>query len=127
MRPPQPGSGTQPAEADPGPTCRHYIRPPLQIIQRDPKAEFCYRVFRASGSSNASYTWGKMDGTQRYHLGLDSNLCEMFNGAYPAHDPAAVADNRHRLVSNAKETNTLSMAFFSTAGTEWLYSGVMTR
>ena len=30
-------------------------------------------------------------------------------------------------IGNAKDTKTLSMAFFSTPGTEWLYSGVMTR
>src|SRR3984893_6720162 len=31
------------------------------------------------------------------------------------------------LFRKAKEKNTLSMAFFKTAGIEWLYSGVMTR
>src|ERR1700730_16153636 len=31
------------------------------------------------------------------------------------------------LLRKAKETNTLSMAFFNTAGIEWLYSGVMTK
>src|ERR1700676_3078943 len=31
------------------------------------------------------------------------------------------------LLRKPKETNTLSIAFFKTAGTEWLYSGVITR
>jgi hypothetical protein len=42
-------------------------------------------------------------------------------------DTAAVADGDDRFVAQPEGDETLSMAFLSTPGTLWLYSGVTTR
>jgi hypothetical protein len=45
----------------------------------------------------------------------------------PAPMPPLYPTNAAGLLRNAKLANTLSIAFFSTPGTLWLYSGVMNR